>query len=109
MRFIDKDKDKHSGLVGVESEGDELVFTHAYDTDPIMKELKWRKENQRDNGWSEKRTMRYLGTIPAEVTVIEPHLQEDAKAAAAWFDTPVGQQFRVNKADTGRSGKIIVK
>ena len=108
--MIIKDKQFDRGVLGARVEGDYLVVDHIQDVDPILKDLQLRRVEQNDNGFSHDRSMRFLGTVPMSVFVMHPEFLKDTKALVEWLENdPVGQQFCVNKRDTGRSGKAIVK
>lgn len=112
--MIIKSKYENAGLVGREFVGDKVVFDHVQDIDPIIEELKFQKEHQHLDGFSAGRTQRKLGTIPGSVIENDPELKEalrhgDTSVLLDFFNSEKGRCFCVNKPDTGRSGKIIIK
>ena len=112
--MIIKSKYEDAGLVGSTLEGDKVVFDHVQDIDPVFDELKHMAVNQNEGGFSDGRTQRYLGTLPASVIENEPELKEalkhgDTSVLLDYFKSERGKCFCVNKPDTGRSGKLIIK
>jgi hypothetical protein len=112
--MIIKSKYENAGLVDRRFDGDKVVFDHVQDIDPIFADMKARQAVQNEGGFSAGRTQRYLGTIPASVIEDEPKLKEalkhgDTKVLLDFFNSEKGRSFCVNKPDTGRSGKIIIK
>ena len=112
--MIIKSKHENAGLVSREFEGDKVIFNHVQDIDPVLEELKYQKEHQNEGGFSEGRTQRKLGTIPGAVIENDPELKEalkygNTKVLLDFFNSEKGSCFCVNKPDTGRSGKIIIK
>ena len=94
--------------------GDKIVFDHAEDIDPLMEQLKLREYTQNEGGFSHDRTQRYIGTLAGSVIENDPELKEalrhgDASKLLDFFETERGSCFCVNKPNTGRSGKIIIK
>ena len=80
----------------------------------MFDELKHMAANQNEGGFSDGRGQRYLGTIPASVIENEPELKEalkhgDTSVLLDYFKSERGKIFCVNKPDTGRSGKLIIK
>lgn len=105
------------GLVQVEEAAEVLRFTHAQNLDCLRKELETRIKYQTGEGWSEGRTMRYIGTIPAAAIEASPELRAALnsadevaikKAVEIYFKGD-GREFMVNPINTGRSGKVIIK
>lgn len=108
MRF--KDRLNYDNFVAdAKFQGDNLDITYVQKNDPILKDLALRKKEQNDNGFSHDRSMRFIGTIPAAEIAKIPELGEDTDLMLKWFESPVGRQFCVNKPNTGRSGKVIIK
>lgn len=109
---------KDHELVDIQHEGDNVIFTHVQDIDPTIAEIKQRARVQNEGGFSHDRNMRYIGSIPAGVIENNPALRFAfrsgdpeimEKAIRIFFQSQEGQQFTVNKLDTGRSGKVIIK
>jgi hypothetical protein len=80
----------------------------------MIEDLKVKSYTQNEGGFSNKRDQQYIGSIPASVIENEPELKEalrhgDASVLLDFFKTQRGSCFCVNKPDTGRSGKIIIK
>ena len=105
------------GLVDVAYEGDKFKFTHAQNLDILRAELKERMKYQTAEGWSENRSMRYIGTIPAAAIEARPELRaalnsgDDAairKAVEIYFNGE-GREFMMNKIDSGKDPRIVVK
>lgn len=109
--MIIKDTDAPDrGVIDATFEGDNLKVTHVQDVDPILKDLQLRKLEQNEGGFSDDRSMRFLGTVPMSVFALHPEFLHDTKALVKWMETdPVGQNFCVNRSNTGRSGKTIIK
>lgn len=112
--MIIKSKHENAGMVGREFVGDKVIFNHVQDIDPVFAEIKQREAGQNEGGFSDGRTQRYLGTIPASVIENEPELKEalrigDTSVLLDYFKSERGKCFCVNKPDTGRTGKIIIK
>jgi hypothetical protein len=98
------------GIQDVRFEDDQLIVDHVQDLDPIYADLKLRKENQHEGGFSKNRNQRFIGTVPMSVFALHPEFLTDTKALMNWLaNDPVGQTFCVNKPNTGRSGKVIIK
>lgn len=101
-------------LIKSRREGDKVIFDHVQDIEPVFNELKDRVINQNEGGFSNDRSQRFLGTIPASVIENEPELKEalrrgDTSVLTAFFNSERGKIFCVNKPDSGRSGQIIIK
>jgi hypothetical protein len=96
------------GTIDASFEGDNLVVKHVQDLDMMLRDLKLRKQNQNEGGFSKGRTMRYIGTIPESASAINPELMKNSEAALEFLQNE-GSEFCVNKVDTGRSGQIIIK
>lgn len=108
---------KDYGLVNFKHSGDDTVYTHAQNLDGVLQEVSDRRK-ETHGGWSDNRSMRYVGSIP----FIELERNPDLKAAVVSGDTKVieqavkvffatqeGSRYLVNKLDTGKSGQVIVK
>lgn len=107
--MIIKDEDAPDrGIINAKLDGDLLRVTHVQDLDMIKRDLKLRQQNQNDNGFSKDRSMRFIGTIPDSAVAINPELAKDPQAALDFLMNE-GSEFCLNKVDTGRSGKIIIK
>lgn len=101
-------------LIKSKFEGDKVIFDHVQDIQPVFDELKDRALNQNEGGFSNDRSQRFLGSIPASVIENEPELKEalrrgDTSVLTDFFQSERGKIFCVNKPDTGRSGKVIIK
>lgn len=109
--MIIKDKDAPDrGILNARFEGDNLVVDHVQDVDPILADLKLRSQEQNNGGFSHDRTHRFIGSVPMSVFGMHPEFLHDTNALLDWLtNDPVGQQFCLNKPNTGRSGKVIVK
>ena len=60
----------------VHEKGDSLLITNVEDIEPVMAEVhEARKLN--NNGFSNKRTMRYLGSVPLSTLLKHPELADD--------------------------------
>lgn len=98
------------GIADVQIDGDLIKVQHVQDIDPILSDLALRRKEQNDGGWSGDRTMKFMGTVPSSIFVIHPEFIHDTKALVKWLEhDAVGQQFLVNRTDTGKSGQVIVK
>lgn len=106
--MIIRDIEFDRGVVDVEDDGEFIKVTNVQDLDPLLKDLALRKQEQNEGGFSKDRTMRYIGSIPASAIAINPELGKNAEAALDFLNNE-GSQFRVNKVNTGRSGKVIIK
>lgn len=106
--MIIRDVEFDRGVVDVREEGDLIVVDNVQDLTPLLKDLALRKKEQNEGGFSKDRTMRYIGTIPDSAVAINPELARNPEAALDFLNNE-GSQFRVNKVDTGRSGKVIIK
>ena len=105
------------GLVRTEDDGDYLRFTHAQHLGAAKEYVKNMAANQQSGGWSKDRTMQYIGSIPA--AAIEANLELRAalnsgdqvaiKNAVKLYFANEGQEFIVNKIDSGKDPRIIVK
>lgn len=60
----------------VHEEGDSLLITHVEDIEPVMAEVNEARKLD-NNGFSEKRTMRYLGSVPLSTILARPELADD--------------------------------
>jgi hypothetical protein len=112
--MIIKSKHENAGLVGIDYVGDKIIMNHVQDIDPVIEELRVREQVQNEGGFSNDRTQRYLGTIPASVIEDEPALKEalrhgDTSVLLDFMKSEKGSVFCINKPDSGRSGQIIIK
>jgi len=55
---------------------DQLLITHQVDLEPMFREVAHRK-HQNPTGFSQGRTMRYLGSVPLMTLLRRPDLADD--------------------------------
>ena len=100
---------KDHDLVDVEYDKDQFKFTHAQYLPPTWKEVAELKMNQASDGFSQERTQRHIGRIPAMIFLKHPEWSHDPSLIEKWLKTEEGKRYQVSNPDSGRSGKIIIK
>lgn len=116
LMLINKEKEISDLLLelpNVHAKGDNLVFEHFYDPTPVFGHNKAIREFS-DNGFTHDRTMRQIASFDAatwaRLCLERPEILRDEKALLKFIKSDEGAPYRtVNRIDTGRSGKAIVK
>lgn len=64
------------GLIGIERDGNNSIFHHAQDIDPVLEQVNKEKMGNDSNGFTDGRTMRKIGSIPHIEFLRNPILRE---------------------------------
>jgi hypothetical protein len=98
---------KEYGLADIQYAGDKFQFLHAQDIEPTLQDVKALREAS--DGYSQTRTFRHAGRIPAIEWVKHPEWNHAPELALKWLESDEGKPYRIHSDRIGRSGHIIIK
>lgn len=92
--------DQH--FIGTQTRDDRYIFHHAQDIDPVLAEAQRIRMGNDSNGFTDDRTLRHIGHIPASAIMANPALREAqygdpeifAKMCQLYLRTEEGKRFQ---------------
>ena len=64
------------GLQRIIDKGDQRIFQHLEDVTPMMKTAQAVREHS-NNGWTEKKSMRHIASLPSTIVLKYPEMLQD--------------------------------
>jgi hypothetical protein len=68
------------GLQNIIDRGDKRIFQHLENVTPMMKTAQEMREHS-NNGWTEKKSMRHIASLPNMIVLKYPELLQDQTGA----------------------------
>ena len=89
----DKIQVKSHALMGIEANGDNLLYNHVQNITPDL-EFCHEMRNAPGNGFSDDRQRRHIGRIPDMIWLEHPEWNDDPELVKKWLKTEEGRPFR---------------